>query len=242
MSEGQDDLDEELVTAFLTEAEEHLESIEEHLLEVEETDDPEESLNAIFRAYHTIKGAAGFLGFDRAQALAHEAENLLDRMRTHQAPVSADNIDLVLIARDALKDILAKSQSGDIQGNEHESVFDALRATESDSSSDSENKTEQTDSIATTESANVPKEDQQPVTPTADTAGVQNKQQTDQNAAERASTKNESVRVDSARLDTLMNLIGELVIAEAIVASANEMVQGSDRTQIAMAATKLGRP
>jgi len=63
---------------FLVEAGEHFELIEQNFLTLEEAPGDLEILNAIFRSVHTIKGASGFLGLAKVQALAHIGENILD--------------------------------------------------------------------------------------------------------------------------------------------------------------------
>lgn len=96
------DLD--LVKDFVQEATEHLDNCDIHLLTLET--DPEESdaLNAVFRAFHTIKGVSGFLGLDEIKQISHEAENLLDRARKKELLLVGDAIDVVFEAVDALKE------------------------------------------------------------------------------------------------------------------------------------------
>ena len=73
-----------LLAEFINESNEHLDGVDVHLLTLETDPQNEESLNSVFRAFHTIKGVAGLLGLDQIGTLAHEAENLLDRMRKHE--------------------------------------------------------------------------------------------------------------------------------------------------------------
>ncbi len=96
------DLD--LVRDFVQEATEHLDNCDIHLLTLET--DPEESdaLNAVFRAFHTIKGVSGFLGLDEIKQISHEAENLLDKARKKELLLIGDAIDVVFDAVDALKE------------------------------------------------------------------------------------------------------------------------------------------
>ncbi|RTL25958.1 MAG: chemotaxis protein CheA, partial [Burkholderiales bacterium] len=71
----------EAMQAFFTEARELLERMEEALLIVEQQPDDEETINAIFRAAHTIKGSAGIFGMDAIVAFTHVAESVLDEVR-----------------------------------------------------------------------------------------------------------------------------------------------------------------
>lgn len=66
---------------FLIEAYESLDSVEQHLIELERRPDELEVVNAIFRAVHSMKGNAGFLGLGSLEAICHRAEALLDRAR-----------------------------------------------------------------------------------------------------------------------------------------------------------------
>ncbi|MDP2107105.1 MAG: Hpt domain-containing protein, partial [Desulfobulbaceae bacterium] len=73
--------DVELLTGFVGETMEHLESIEVNVLELEDNPGDLEIVNKIFRPFHTIKGVAGFLNLKSIQRLAHSTENLLDDVR-----------------------------------------------------------------------------------------------------------------------------------------------------------------
>ena len=70
-----------LILDFISETGEHIESCEAGLLALESKPGDSETLNQIFRAFHTIKGMAGFLNLTETGSLAHSAENLLDLAR-----------------------------------------------------------------------------------------------------------------------------------------------------------------
>ena len=97
------DGDLELTGEFVTEATEHLDNADVHLLSIETNPQDEEALNAVFRAFHTIKGVAGFLKLDEIGALAHEAENLLDKARKGDIILEGDAIDVTFDSVDSLK-------------------------------------------------------------------------------------------------------------------------------------------
>jgi two-component system chemotaxis sensor kinase CheA len=99
--------DEELITEFVTECGEHLANIETQLLDLEADNTATETLNAIFRGFHTIKGLAGFLEFEDIQALAHEIETLLDLARTSQLTVTPSITDVLLESTDILRHEIA---------------------------------------------------------------------------------------------------------------------------------------
>ncbi len=102
--------DPELVANFLSEAQEHLEGIETHLVHLEQHPEDLESVNAIFRPFHTLKGVAGFLNLAQIQELSHEVEWLLDRVREGQVRVSTELVNIVLDSVDLLKGMLADLQ------------------------------------------------------------------------------------------------------------------------------------
>lgn len=95
--------DKGLLADFIQEATEHLDNADLQLLTLETDPSNADAINAVFRAFHTIKGVAGFLALDEIQALAHEAENLLDQARKEVLVLSGKVIDLVFDAVDTLK-------------------------------------------------------------------------------------------------------------------------------------------
>ena len=92
----------ELLGEFFSEAVDHLAQIESVLLALEQNPDDPNSLNAIFRSFHTIKGNAGFLGLKPMQTLAHEVESLLDLARNHKLRLNSIIVTEILRSRDAL--------------------------------------------------------------------------------------------------------------------------------------------
>ncbi len=95
--------DRELLGEFQTEALEHLEAIEQATLVIENEPENADSMSALFRAFHTIKGVAGFLNLGPIQGLAHEVESLLDHARNGKFTLDSSLINLVLEARDTLQ-------------------------------------------------------------------------------------------------------------------------------------------
>ncbi|HEX9082468.1 MAG TPA: chemotaxis protein CheA, partial [Holophagaceae bacterium] len=88
---------------FLVEAQEHFEQIETNFLALEESPGDLDILNAIFRSVHTIKGAAGFLGLQKVQSVAHIGENVLDDLRKARMEVNDRVMDLLFEMVDTLK-------------------------------------------------------------------------------------------------------------------------------------------
>ncbi|WP_456434227.1 Hpt domain-containing protein, partial [Thermosulfuriphilus sp.] len=99
----------EVLKGFLEEAWEHLDGIEDKILELEERQDPE-TVNAIFRPVHTIKGTAAFLGLNNIKELCHKTETLLDRIRKQELTITPETIDLLLNATDLISQMLQATE------------------------------------------------------------------------------------------------------------------------------------
>src|SRR5450830_168831 len=78
----------DMLKDFVVEAMDLAVNVEEHLLRLERDPDNKETLNAVFRSFHTIKGGAGFMGLPALVAACHLTENLFDALRTGAAPVT----------------------------------------------------------------------------------------------------------------------------------------------------------
>ncbi|QJQ96564.1 MULTISPECIES: chemotaxis protein CheA [Halomonadaceae] len=102
----------EFYETFFEEAEELLNEMERHLLELDIDDPDAEQLNAIFRAAHSIKGGAGTFGFDVLQQTTHIFENLLDHTRRGEMALRRDIVDTFLETKDMLHDQLDAYRSG----------------------------------------------------------------------------------------------------------------------------------
>lgn len=100
-----------LAFEFITEARGHIDTAEAEILNVEENPENLEAVNAIFRAFHTIKGVAGFLNLKQIGALAHTSENLLDLARKGKLKLTGNAVDLVLAAIDGMKSLLGGLES-----------------------------------------------------------------------------------------------------------------------------------
>jgi len=95
-----------LLGGFASEAIEHLDNADVYLLTLETEPQNEEALNAVFRAFHTIKGSAGFLSLDEISTLSHEAENILDLARKGKLILTGSTMDVIFDAVDALKKLV----------------------------------------------------------------------------------------------------------------------------------------
>lgn len=100
-------------TVFFDESQEHLDEMEQLLLELDITSPDAEMLNSIFRAAHSIKGGSGIFGFDALTSATHIMEGLLDKIRKGNLAITAAMVDLFLQAVDKLKEILLAYRHGD---------------------------------------------------------------------------------------------------------------------------------
>jgi chemotaxis protein histidine kinase CheA len=121
-------LEDENLNDFLCEAREHIENSEAALLELEHEPEDVELINTVFRAFHTVKGVAGFMNLTPIVTLAHTAETLLDKARNGELTLDSAYMDLILQACDMLSR-LAGALEGDTapsQG-EHASIVARLK-------------------------------------------------------------------------------------------------------------------
>ena len=106
--------DDELMSLFLEESMENLQSMEEALLELERSPNDNELLNVVFRAMHTIKGGAGLMGLELISGLAHRLENILDEIRQSGKELPAGALDLLFMGVDLFRQIFS---SGALHGD-----------------------------------------------------------------------------------------------------------------------------
>ncbi len=104
---------EEIISEFITEAEESLDRIEPLFVELEQRGEDKDLLNDIFRSMHTIKGAAGFLGFQSMVDVAHASENIMKKLRDGEIPLAKELMDVILKSIDMLRLLLAHLKSKD---------------------------------------------------------------------------------------------------------------------------------
>ena len=105
---------------FFQECEELLSDLEGHLMALQAGEGDSNTLNAVFRAIHSIKGGAGAFGFDRLVNFAHIFETVLDLMRDGRLEPTPDSVLLVLCRADILSDLVRAAQSGADLPAEHE--------------------------------------------------------------------------------------------------------------------------
>ncbi|MYN08348.1 chemotaxis protein CheA [Pseudoduganella aquatica] len=102
----------DMLKEFVVEAMDLAVNVEENLLRLERDPENKETLNAVFRAFHTIKGGAGFMSLGALVSACHLTENLFDALRTGAAPVTPIAIEAALMASGFVADQLTELNNG----------------------------------------------------------------------------------------------------------------------------------
>jgi two-component system chemotaxis sensor kinase CheA len=104
---------EQLKQTFFDECSEALQQIEIGLSDLRDNAGTEDTINAVFRSVHSVKGGAGIFGFEGLVKFAHVFETVLDAMRSGKLAATQEIIDTLLQANDVLTDLIAMSRSGE---------------------------------------------------------------------------------------------------------------------------------
>ncbi len=118
--------DDEILQDFLVEAGEILETLSEQLVDLEQSPDDAQLLNAIFRGFHTVKGGAGFLQLTPMVDCCHITENLFDILRTGRRRVTPELMDVVLQALDMVNRQFQQLSNGEEVGFADPALIAAL--------------------------------------------------------------------------------------------------------------------
>jgi two-component system, chemotaxis family, sensor kinase CheA len=195
-----DSADMDLLGDFLIEAGEHLEGAEAALLTLEQDPSDDESVNVVFRSFHTIKGVAAFMELHRIANLAHHAETLLTKVRDKVLVCSGPVADIALQSIDMLKELFSRVDAA-LQGGPvrlpqgYRELFGTLA-----------------DPGLVAELA-------KGATNLVPVAVKQSNEQVGEATASSGTTisADSSVRVRTDRLDSLVDMVGELVIAHSTI-------------------------
>lgn len=223
------DTDPDLLTEFVAESRELLEKSEAALLALESNPEDDEAVNTVFRAFHTVKGTSGFLGLKFTSELAHLAESLLSRIRNKEIRLVGGYADLSLRSLDMLKKAVASVENA-LHGGPLEAPagYEELNLILADpeAAGISEEISQEPASVKAAEQAPQP-EVVEEVDARSEavidsavvaTGGLEMPMQKKQVAAAHRDGEFEtSIRVNTARLDRLIDMVGELVIAQSMV-------------------------
>lgn len=115
---------------FIEEGKEHLQELNDALLNLEKNPDDVETINEIFRAVHTLKGMAGTMGFDKLTKLCHRMENFLDILRKGEIKVTSEIVDRIFYGVDLISQLLesiaATGEEGAVDIEESVRSFEEL--------------------------------------------------------------------------------------------------------------------
>ena len=232
----------ELLAEFHAEALDHLQQIEAALLALDAQPDDPEALNSIFRSFHTIKGVSGFLQLTPMHTLTHEVESLLDLARNRKLRLNSTIITEILRSRDAVQamvqQITVALETGTLpsevipvghlisavkrlavedgaKGSSSPDVLSASAATPSPAPAASAAVPLVSTPLAPIVAFEAPSETVPPIT--AEPVEKAAKQKA---AGPDKSASSSTVRVNTDKLDSLMDVVGELVIVQSQLAES----------------------
>jgi len=252
--------DTSLMGEFITEALEHCATAEQMLMDMETDQENKSAIDAIFRSFHTIKGAAGFLELQPILVLAHESETLLDLARKGTLTIKGKIADTIFDSIDAMRTLLGKLEGllkngGSFDGTEIiASVLTRLKEIMANIDrieeylEEAEVSSPRLGDILVKKGAVAEKDLEEALsnrtTPEEKLGEALVKQGKapakavaqalrEQQRARQGKVVKEMVKIDTERLDRLVDTIGELVIAESMV--------GQDEEILARASTKISK-
>ncbi len=113
---------------FLDESKEHLQTLSDQLMILEQEPENMDTINEIFRAAHSLKGMAGTMGYKRMQALTHEMENVFSEVRNNTIKVQDNMVDILFQCLDALEEYVDNIQNTTEEGtNDNEHLVKSLK-------------------------------------------------------------------------------------------------------------------
>jgi len=207
----------EILESFIVETREILERLGQDLLTLEKGSADKEMLNTIFRAVHTVKGTSSFLGLDQMTSLAHRFEDVLNKLRRGELVVTPPRMDVMLEAYDLLRLLLEHIEARKSEHVDLDPILEKLKkaadpafgAADPAPAAAAGASAGTTPAIAPPASA-APPQAPRKATPALEAAPAAAKTPAD--APAEAPKADTTIRVDVARLDALMNLVGELVL------------------------------
>ncbi|KOB41375.1 chemotaxis protein CheA, partial [Xanthomonas arboricola] len=186
----------DIAADFIVEAQEILDRLGEQLVSLEQAPDEADQLNAVFRGFHTLKGGAGFLAIKPMVELCHAAEETLGMARSGQAVLQAHHFDAAQQSLDYLQAMLDAMGSGETVPHAPASLIAQFDAKSGPPAVKAAPKAAAT--------APVHDDGHGAAAPGAKAAPK---------AAVKGADAEQTVRVDTKRLDAIVNLIGELVLS-----------------------------
>lgn len=239
------ELDEEMkevLKDFLQESFENLDRVDSELIELEERPDNRDLLSSIFRSMHTIKGTCGFFGFDKLEKVTHIGENLLVKLRDGEYSMNEQIATGLLAMVDAVRAMLHEISAHGHDGTKrYQKLIDLLSELKDTGSLESKDALQDIRGNSTSAKPATLKlaVAAQPAEPAPIANDAQESAPAEAKAKEvpaPATVVEASIRVDVPVLDSLMNLVGELVLARNQIV---EYVGSHENTQVVAAAQRL---
>jgi two-component system chemotaxis sensor kinase CheA len=212
--------DSRFILEFITEAFEHIESAEAGLLKLESQPDDKEVINQVFCGFHMIKGLAAFLNLTHICQLANWAENLLDLASKNELTMTGNNIEIVFETIDMMKKLVVDLKHSTTTGKavSEQKCLPQLLAKLKES-------VENHSSAPSSNSLQIQKKDKE----LDKVLAVKDKpKKQDVNTQAQARTGDEKIKVSTARLDNLVNMVGELVVAQLMVSEEVNTTRSSE--------------
>ena len=103
----------DLKKTFFDECDEAMQQIELGLTDIRSGQGSDDTINAVFRGVHSVKGGAGIFGFEQLVGFAHVFETVLDGLRNGKLTATEENLDVLLSSSDVLSDLVAMSRAGE---------------------------------------------------------------------------------------------------------------------------------
>jgi len=236
----------ELLTEFHAEAIDHLSQIESSLLILDDKPDDRDALNQIFRSFHTIKGVSGFLQLTPMHTLTHEVESLLDLARTGRLRLNSTIITAILESRDVVQTMVGQITLALEQGKLPTTVVPvghlmrkvkALAANPEATPALEEKPVAAATEPAKSGSSPVAAPVPAPAVAAVPTAPVH---AVAPSGEAKGAGSSSTVRVNTEKLDSLMNVVGELVIVQSQISESGRVL-GDANTPLARNIAQLGR-
>jgi two-component system chemotaxis sensor kinase CheA len=216
----------EIIREFLIETNENLGQMDQDLITLEKNPTERETLARVFRALHTIKGTAGFLGFQKLQSVAHVAETLLSRLRDGELVFNQEIATGLLAVVDAVREMLGQvERSGTDGGGDYSDQIQLLERLLAGGGR------AQLSAVSEITPATIVRAVTPSDVPAARASlhpSVVSAPSVSEMAEARAPAVSESaIRVDVGLLDKLMTLVGELVLARNQIMQLSESPEGT---------------
>jgi len=204
----------ELVSDFMVEAREHLGNVETQLLAIEQDPTGAGPLQSLFRSFHTIKGLAGFLEFHEVQGVCHEVETLLDRARNNELHITSAITDLLLESADYLTREIGRIEqcilgTGTATADSPAALLDKVRAVLEGRVVEP---VPQVAPVEVVEVKTVPEPEAKEAVAACPPAPA-----TNGNNHGKPLRGDRLVKVDTGKLDYLVDMVGELVVAQSLI-------------------------